>query len=600
MTTPNDAKGPTKRALRIFEDMKQASVEVDLGDADLEVRGDRSELKAMRGGRWMWMEAAPSPKQLKLVNKGLLHLFGTRGGISALSFHRDGSLSFRRRFVTTRRERIAESSASFREKSDATLWTGLGMIDEFGMHENHATACYPLPGGRVMTQSEGSRPMLLNEDAGAENDLSPIGVLGDYSDSDPTAPWHRTPYTFAPIGRLLMPDIAGSRWPTTNGPTHPGLDPESGAVFFPVRRDYLRPLPLDTRAQRARARRFGVIQANLHTVVWDSRTGASVRVDIRDRNGRRARIRWGLHQCMVDDRWLVVVDSGFPAEHRQFGPLGADAKASAGRNRGDGWGPGYTGVLPLSTRIYMIEKKELLERLDTAWATGSKRVKPVTAHHFDVPGSCIHAYSGREPGAMALLVTDSFDPSEWIAANDVHLGGEKVDPILRGFGHGDWKRGHVQYVRWTPEKGLVKVNRPQDQQLFPGGQFAAEPYDEPTKSLQCTSQGAWPELLVKRVRRLYERGETDVPLRTARMALHDEGRVVDHHDVPWGFPFGSAESKTHMMVGLKYAEEDQVVDRLMIYRRNDLGRGPVAEVRSKRPGAFGIRLGLHGHYRRPS
>jgi hypothetical protein len=590
-----DSSTPVTRAHRIFEDMKRPSEEVDLSDDDLEVIGDRAELSKLSGGRWLWMEAAPTERQRKLVSQGRLHLFGTRGAVSALTFGEEGSLSFRRRFVHTRRERITAASQAFRRNAEDTLWSGLGMLDEYGMHENHATAVYPMGDGRILTQSEGSRPMLLSEEAGTDNDLQVIGPVGDFSDTDPTAPWFRTPYTSKPIGRLLLPDIAGSRWPTTNGPTHPSVDRDSGMVYLPVRREYARPVPVDSAAARARARRFGVLQAYLHTVVWDPATDRTVRVDIRDRNGRKIRIRWGLHQSMVDDRYLVIVDSGFPAEHRQFGPVGRLAKeAAARRHRPSGWAPGYTGVLPLKTRIYLVEKSELNQRLDAAWASGSKRIEPVRAQHFDIDGSCIHAYSGRTPGSMALLVTETFDPSEWMGATDEHLDGGRVNSIMRGFGHGDWAPGHVQYAHF--KNGEVTTS--EKQPLAPGGQFAAEAWGEPTDMLQCTSQGVWPELLTKRVTGLYPDPEPQGPLRTARVARHSGEGILDYHDTPWGFPFGSAESGTHLMVGLKYAGPERSEDRLLFYRRDDLSRGPVAEVRSKQPGALAVRLGLHGHYRR--
>jgi hypothetical protein len=601
VTTPIESPGPVLRARRIFESMKQESREVDLGHAELEVRGDADELKSLRGGRWVWMEAAPDERQAKLVGAGKLHLFGTRGAVSALTFGRDGELSFRRRFTRTRRERITDANASFRDQSNRSLWTGLGLIDSYGMHENHATAVYPLPGGRLLMQSEGSRPMLVNDDPDGANDLAPIGALGNYSDSDPTAPWYRTPYTSKPIGRLLLPDIAGSRWPTTNGPTHPGIDLENGHAFFPVRRDYARPARVDSAAARARVRRFGLIYAYLHTVVWDWRDDRMVRVPIRDRNGRQVRVRWGLHQSIVDSEYLIVIDSGFPAEHRQFGPVGPEARAKAARfRRPRSWGPGYTGVLPHKTRIHMIRKKDLVARLDTAWTSGCRRVSAVQADQFEVDGSCIHAYTGSEPGSMALLMTTTFDPSEWITYEDKHPGGEPVHASMRGFGHGDWATGHVQYVEWTKERGRRLVNEPKEQTLIPGGQFAAEPYDDPIQTLHCTSQGVWPELLTQRVMDLYPDPPPSGPLRTSRLALHSAGGVRSTYDMPWGFPFGSAESEKHLMVGVKYAEEDRVVDRLLFFRRDDLARGPVAEVRSKKQGALNIRLGLHGHFRRPA
>jgi hypothetical protein len=240
----------------------------------------------------------------------------------------------------------------------------------------------------------------------------------------------------------------------------------------------------------------------------------------------------------------------------------------------------------------MIRKKDLDDRLTTGWTSDRARVSPVRALSFDVPGSCMHAYSGSEPGAMALLMTDSFDPSEWLTEGDIHLDGTPVAEVLQGFGHGDWRPGHVQYVRFTARGGAEFVNDPVDQPLFPGGQFAAETYGEPTSSLQCTSQGAWPEVLIRRVLAAYPDREVFGPLRTARVAQHSEGRILSSHDVPWGFPFGSAESESHLLVGMKYAAEDRVVDRLFVYRRDDLARGPVAEIRSRVPDAMKIRLGL--------
>jgi carotenoid cleavage dioxygenase-like enzyme len=179
-------------------------------------------------------------------------------------------------------------------------------------------------------------------------------------------------------------------FPTVLSTAHPGVDPESGEVFF-INYGFSMPLmPGKTVLHR-----------------WDGH-GPFQSWTLQQSDGADVQIRQSVHQMAVTKNHVLLMDTAFVTEMSKMTGFGEDVVPNAPE-----------------TTVWVVRRADLVPENENVAA--EKLVLPLDAAHF-------HADHDDEDGVFVLYVAHNCtgDPSEFLEAGDETVMGEPIRQDLRG------------------------------------------------------------------------------------------------------------------------------------------------------------------------